>query len=78
MRKAITLIAAAAVFAQPLPDLAALEAKRAEYWRLNYLQIQIALQIQELRKKITAEAEKAGCTMDETLEQPIACGKPKK
>jgi hypothetical protein len=71
MKKLIIFVAAVAMAQSP--DSATLERKRAEFWRLSYLQLQIAVQLQELRKEINEGAKKAGCTIDQGLEQPVKC-----
>lgn len=77
MRKLILFIATIALAESP--DLASIETKRAEFWRLNAMQIQIALRIQDLRTAIQADVKKAGCTIDEALEtRPVCTPKEKK
>jgi len=73
LRICIGGLLAAALAAAP-DSLALIHEKRAEYFRLSLIQVQVAMRIQELRGEIQADVKAAGCTIDEKLER-LECKK---
>lgn len=78
MRKILIIAIAAAGIAQPLVTRDSVREKHAEFWRLSYLQLQIAVTLQDLRRQIPAEAKMVGCEIGDDMERLQCPTEPKK